>query len=284
MATKKRAAKESDASQLPRFRPPSRAQVKLLMAPSRAYFRPQFFGLEHIDPEQPALLVGNHTLIGLLDAPLFVAQIYEERGVWVRALGDRFHFAVPGWRDIMQRIGVVVGSPDTCADLMRAGEHVLVFPGGGREVAKRKGEAYELIWKERVGFARMAIEHRYPILPFAAVGAEECFDIVWDADDVLDSSVGGLLKRTPLFDAMRGGDALMPFVRGWKGTPLPKPERFYFGVGEAIPTAALECKPSAVSQLRDLTRARVESLISELKARRTEDARAGKRRRPRSLR
>lgn len=284
MAPKKRAAIRETATELPRFRPPSRAQVRLLMAPSRAYFRPRFFGLEHIDPRRPALLVGNHTLVGVLDAPLFVAQIYEERGVWVRALGDRFHFAVPGWRDLMQRLGVVVGSPETCAALMRAGEHVLVFPGGGREVAKRKGEAYELIWKQRVGFARMAIEHGYPILPFAAVGAEECFDIVWDADDVLESGVGGLLKRTPLYDAVRGGDALMPFVRGWKGTPLPKPERFYFAVGEAIPTETLEQTPQAVSELRDRTRARVEALIDELQARRASDAKAGKRRRPMGLR
>lgn len=273
-------ADEPEASRLRRFRPPSKAQVRLLMAPSRAYFRPKFFGLEHVDPAQPALLVGNHTLIGVLDAPLFVAQIYEERGVWVRALGDRLHFAVPGWRELMQRLGVVVGSPATCAELMRAGQHVLVFPGGGREVAKRKGEAYELIWKERAGFARMAIEHRYPVLPFAAVGAEECFDIVWDANDVLDSSVGGLLKKTPLFDAMRGGDALMPFVRGWKGTPLPKPERFYFAVGEAIPTRGLQNTKPQISDLRDRTRSRVEALIEELKARRTADARAGKRRRP----
>lgn len=282
MATTKRSRPDPKDSEPAPFRPPTKAQVKFLMAPSRAYFRPQFFGLEHVDPKRPALLVGNHTLIGVLDAPLFVAQIYEERGVWVRALGDRFHFAVPGWRDMMKRIGVVVGSPQTCSALMRAGEHVLVFPGGGREVAKRKGEAYELIWKERVGFARMAIEHGYPILPFAAVGAEECFDIVWDADDVLESSVGGILKKTPLYDAMRGGDALMPFVRGWKGTPLPKPERFYFAVGEPIPTESFGRDPNGIEALRDLTRERVEALIADLLARRREDSKPGKRRRPRS--
>ena len=50
---------------------------------------------------------------------------------------------------------------------------MLVFPGSGREVTKRKGEAYKVIWKERTGFARMAIEHGYPITPFASVGPEE---------------------------------------------------------------------------------------------------------------
>jgi len=54
---------------------------------------------------------------------------------------------------------------------------VLVFPGGAPEVNKRRGEKYQLMWKERIGFARLAIQYSYPIVPFAAVGAEEsCHD------------------------------------------------------------------------------------------------------------
>jgi 1-acyl-sn-glycerol-3-phosphate acyltransferase len=55
---------------------------------------------------------------------------------------------------------------------MRRGELVTVFPGGGREVNKRKNEQYKLVWKNRLGFARLAIQHGYPIVPFASVGAE----------------------------------------------------------------------------------------------------------------
>ena len=38
---------------------------------------------------------------------------------------------------------------------------MLVFPGGGREVTKRKGRGLLAHLKERTGFARMAIEHGY---------------------------------------------------------------------------------------------------------------------------
>lgn len=250
------------------FRPPSDAEIQLLTGPSRAYFRPRFRGLEHLSPGRPALLVGNHTLLGLLDAPLLVAEIYRARGIWLRALGDRIHFKLPGWSHMLRRYGVVVGSRESCAALMRQGHHVLVFPGGGREVAKRKGEAYELIWKERTGFARMAIDHGYPIVPFGAVGAEDCFDILLDADDVLDSKLGGLLRRTPLIDAMRGGDAMLPLVRGWLGTPVPKRKRFYFALGEAIQTDDLSQKDASVIALRDRTRGAIERLLEELKAQR----------------
>ncbi len=61
----------------------------------------------------------------------------------------------------------------------------MVFPGGGREVNKRKNERYKLVWKNRLGFARLAIQHAYPIVPFASVGAEHGIDIVLDTDSPL---------------------------------------------------------------------------------------------------
>jgi hypothetical protein len=73
---------------------------------------------------------------------------------------------------------------------------VLVFPGGAREVFKRKGEAYRLIWKERIGFVQMAAAHGYPIVPFASVGADEAYDIEFDAADLMRSPIGTLLRAT----------------------------------------------------------------------------------------
>jgi 1-acyl-sn-glycerol-3-phosphate acyltransferase len=61
---------------------------------------------------------------------------------------------------------------------MEDGRSILVFPGGGREVTKRRGEKYRLIWGERMGFARMAIECGYPIVPVAsAAGTPPGWDL-----------------------------------------------------------------------------------------------------------
>src|SRR5262245_35489427 len=67
----------------------------------------------------------------------------------------------PRLGQFLKSLGVVVGSRERCPRLKEEGAHVLVFPGGGREVTKRKGEACKLIWNERTGFARTAIEHGY---------------------------------------------------------------------------------------------------------------------------
>jgi 1-acyl-sn-glycerol-3-phosphate acyltransferase len=84
-------------------------------------------------------------------------------------VGEHAHYKVPGWRDALSRWGAVRGTRDNVHELMRQRETILVFPGGAREVNKRKGEKYQLIWKERLGFARLAIAHGYQITPFAAV-------------------------------------------------------------------------------------------------------------------
>lgn len=248
-------------------------------APLRAYFRPKFFGLENVAADRPALLVGNHTIYGMLDIPIFTAQIYRERGVLLRGLSDHLHFEIPGWRDLLVRGGGVEGTRPNCRALMEAGEHVLVFPGGGREVAKRKGEAYKLLWKQRLGFTRMAIEHGYPILPFASVGPEDAFDILVDGDEILESPVGRFLQRAGMDEKLlRDGGVMVPIARGLGLTALPRPERFYFKIGEPIDTRAYKGRENdedALWELRNKTAIAVNTAIEELMAEREKDDKAG---------
>jgi 1-acyl-sn-glycerol-3-phosphate acyltransferase len=87
--------------------------------------------------------------------------------------------------EALTRLGTVDGTREITSELMRRGELVMVFPGGAREVNKRKNEQYKLVWKNRLGFARLAIQHGYPIVPFASVGAEHGIDIVLDNESPL---------------------------------------------------------------------------------------------------
>lgn len=265
----------TDSDDVIDFKPLPVETVWKLAAPLRAYHRPLFYGLENIDPKKPSLLVGNHTIFGMLDIPHLGSAIYRERGVMVRSLGDRAHFQIPGWGELLKSVGSVVGTRENCARLMQAGQHVLVFPGGGREVAKRKGEAYKLIWKERTGFARMAIEHGYPITPFASVGPEECYDILVDANDVMKSPIGKFLDRTGITKKfLRDGEVIFPIARGLGFTMIPRPERFYFWIGKPIDTRRFAGKhddKEALLAIREETRAAVEGGIAKLLAIREKD-------------
>src|SRR5512147_2315704 len=110
------------------------AAAKLLLEPWQLLTAPKFYGVEHVPVDRPFLLVGNHTLMGVLDAPLMVLGLHQRCGVLVRSLGDHLHFRIPLWGDLLTRFGTVDGTRENCERLMRAGEPVLVFPGGGREV------------------------------------------------------------------------------------------------------------------------------------------------------
>lgn len=231
------------------------------MAPARAIVRPHFEGLDLVPDDRPLLFVGNHTLLGVLDVGFLWAELYEKRGIALRGLGDHLHFRVPGWRDLLWAAGAVDGTPDAARELLQAGECVLVFPGGGREVAKRKGEKYKLVWKERMGFARIAIETGATIVPFGAVGVEDALDVVWDADDLYASPLGAILRRLPM-----RRDIVLPVVKGVGPLPLPRPERLYFRIAEPIPTAALggTGDPEVVRDVRERTKAAVEDSIARL--------------------
>jgi len=249
--------------------PPSADEVGRalrLMAPIRTLINPKVYGIENV-PKRRALLVGNHTVMGMLDSPLMCAELWE-RGIVVRSLGDHAHFKIPVWRDILTACGVVDGTRATTSELMRRGEVILVYPGGGREVAKRKGEQYKLIWKERMGFARLAIEHGYRIVPFAAVGAEEAVDIVLDGDNPL-------LAPTRLFaEKVLGSKDTMPITRGIGLTPIPRPERQYYWFGKPISTKGVQGQQdddTVVRRVREKTKKAVEGGMEFLLAEREND-------------
>ncbi|GJF08810.1 membrane protein [Mycolicibacterium cyprinidarum] len=242
------------------------ARVLWAIEPLRKLINPKVWGIERV-PQRGALLVGNHTVLGLLDAPLLCAELWD-RGIMVRALGDHAHFKVPGWRDVATGIGVVDGTRAATAELMRRDEVIMVFPGGGREVAKRKDEKYKLIWKNRMGFARLAIEHGYPIVPFAAVGAEEAVDIVVDGESPLLAPVRALITN------VLGSPDVPPVVRGIGLTPIPRPERQYYWFGEPIHTASVmkrHGEDRVVRDVREQTRAAIESGIEFLLEQRDAD-------------
>ena len=245
------------------FQPPSVKSMQRMLRVANAWFSPLFLGLDKRDLSKPALWVGNHTLYGLFDVPLLVEYLYREQGVFVRGLGDRAHFAVPGWSQLLVKAGMLLGTPQNCAALMQSGQHVLVFPGGGREVMRRKGEDYQLIWKNRSGFARLAIEHGYDIIPFGALGADENFDILLDARDVSRSRLWTLLDGyLKLSERTRGGDMIPPLVRGIGASLVPRPQRFYFGFGKRISTARLQGKSEDARRVRAL-RGKVAKAIEE---------------------
>jgi 1-acyl-sn-glycerol-3-phosphate acyltransferase len=254
------------------FNPPGAAEfaaAEALLAPWRALTDPRIDGYENLPADGRYLLVGNHTTLGLLDVPFLVFAIHRRTGVMVRSLGDRQHYRVPVWRDLLAHFGTVNGTRENTRRLLEADEAVLVFPGGGREVARRRSDHYPLVWRERIGFARLALEFGYPIVPFSMIGVDDMWDVVADADDALYAPARALAIRLDI-----DPEALWPVVRGLGPTPLPRPQRIYGHIAEPIDAGAFGSSwddTEAAQALRDAARESVKRGIEDLRAERRSD-------------
>ncbi|NKY37875.1 acyltransferase family protein [Nocardia speluncae] len=221
--------------------------LEALLAPVRAWSAPRFFGLSNIPESGPVLLVANHNLLGLIDAPLLLPEVLRRRGRLIRGLAENVLIRVPGVRHMLHHYGSVRGTRENCRTLLEHGEAVIVFPGGGREAIRRKGEKYTLRWEGRTGFARMAIECGVPILPVAMIGIDDAYDILADKDDLLLRPLRRVVEGLGIH-----AELTPPLVRGLGPTVIPRPERFYFSVGTAVdpqPWCAANDRAEAAQQL-----------------------------------
>ncbi|CAA0089300.1 putative protein [Mycolicibacterium vanbaalenii] len=223
--------------------------------------RPYVDGLENLPREGRFLLVGNHTQGGgeVLLIPYFVRR---EIGARVRPLAERRMGDLPApMADLIAAYGAVIGSPETARELMRHDETILVFPGGGREIAKFKGEENTLRWHGRAGFARVSVENNYPIVPVALIGG----------DDVYRSLITrtSRLGRLSLAAAQRfsgTSDMAPPLMRGIGPTLIPRPQRMYLRFGAPIDTTrpARIATDEWVSAVKDRTQQSLEAAMADL--------------------
>ena len=191
----------------------------------RFYFKPTFLGVEHLNADRPAMYVGNHTIYGVFDTPILIDYLYTEHKIKIVSLGDHIHFKIPYWKDMVHKMGAIEGLREYARDAMQQGYSILVFPGGGREVVKRKGEEYQLIWKDRYGFLKLAQEFDYDIAPFVAVGGDEVFDLALDANYLLEKKWFKKLLAVPkIGKLLRQGDVLPSIPKNI----IPKRVPFYF--------------------------------------------------------
>ena len=159
------------------------------------------------------LFVGNHQLFGL-DGVHIVEEFLTKRRlaltplVYPPLLADESPLAplpypLPGSAAMLRQVRGEPAGAKTLIAALKRGAKALVFPGGAREVFKRKGEAYALRWpSDSSALVRIAAKFNATIIPFAGVGGDEFFGneaYALDTDDLLtmDNRVGEFSQSTP---------------------------------------------------------------------------------------
>ncbi len=184
----------------------------------KAWHQYEVHGIENVPRNGPALLTLNHGPVPV-DAPLLGGAVYHEFGRLPRALTDHLVFRLPVVRELFIAVGAVDGRHDLADSLLEQGNLVIVMPGGAPEAFKSTARAYEIYWRERTGFARLAIRQQVPVVPAACIGIDELYTVPFDMFE---------LGRKLL------GVRSMPLPLAWGMGPLPRRVKLDHYIGEPL--------------------------------------------------
>jgi len=77
----------------------------------------------------------------------------------------------------MEAFKVIPGTVHTCSGILKEGYLLGIAPGGVYE-AQFGSQNYELLWKQRMGFAKVALDAQVPIIPMFTRNIREGFRAV----------------------------------------------------------------------------------------------------------
>jgi 1-acyl-sn-glycerol-3-phosphate acyltransferase len=198
------------------------------------YFHATLEGGEHIPRTDGALIVSNHALFAL-DSAVLGAILVRDFGRYPRFLADRNLFRVPGLRGLISA--------------MRGGELVVVYPGGVDDSLKLSSQRYQLQWKTRAGFARVAMAAQVPIVPVVGYGIDEMYTVL-----AREHVLGRRMFGSERYD--------LPIGFGAFGTLLPRRSVQKY---EALPPIDTHGDPKSEADVERVRAATFEALESRLR-------------------
>jgi 1-acyl-sn-glycerol-3-phosphate acyltransferase len=182
----------------------------------RWYFRTEVYGIKQV-PEGRVLVIGNHSgqipMDGLVIGASLILDAEPPR--FPRSMVERWAQELPFVSVIFPRCGQVLGSPENARQLLQNEETLVVFPEGVRGISKTFDQRYQLT-DFGLGFMRLALETKTPIVPVAVIGAEEQLPSIGNLETLAK------LFRMPSFP-------LIPQLFLGLAFPLPVRYRLYYG-------------------------------------------------------
>lgn len=142
-------------------------------AQGRIWHGHEIVGLERLPESGAAMLIYYHGALPI-DFYYVMAKCLLDRRRQLHAVGDNFLFSIPGFRLLCEVFCVSPGTVHSCIEILSQGHILGIAPGGVRE-ALFGDEYYQVMWGNRSGFAKVALQAQVPIIPMFTRNIRECF-------------------------------------------------------------------------------------------------------------
>lgn len=213
------------------------------------YFDASFVGHERVPREGAALLVANHGIFGF-DAFILGALLFRHTGRLAVWLADRNLWKLPVLAATLDWVNAIPGTPEAAVACLRAGELVVVYPGGILDSYKHARDRHKLKWRDRAGFARVALRAGAPIVPVAACGVDDMYRVI---------------GRDPLLGRIFFGDWRYnwPIALGRWGTLVPRPAKVTLHALAPVLPAGDAGEPGDVERVRRYVHDSIQAKLNE---------------------
>ncbi|XP_060133814.1 monoacylglycerol/Diacylglycerol O-acyltransferase isoform X5 [Zootoca vivipara] len=131
-------------------------------------------GIENL-PDGPGLIIFYHGTIPI-DYAYFLAKLILLKRRSCYTVADRCVFKFPGFKRLGAVMWLLPGTQQECVNVLKNGHLLGIAPGGVRE-ALFSDKSYKLVWKNRKGFAQVAIDAKVPIIPMHTQNVREGFRV-----------------------------------------------------------------------------------------------------------
>ncbi len=142
------------------------------------YWRIESRGFEHLPRSGAAIIVGPHRGFMPLDGVMMFHLIYRYTGRIVRFLIHPTLAKFPFEGRFFQQMACVMACKTNAERVLHEGNILGVYPEGIAGAFKMYREAYNFEVFGRPDYARWALKHDVPVIPFAIVGSAEIFPIL----------------------------------------------------------------------------------------------------------
>jgi 1-acyl-sn-glycerol-3-phosphate acyltransferase len=133
-------------------------------------------GLERLEGGQSVLIAGYHGRPFAWDLCMLMAKLHDRLGYLPHGVIHRGVDRIPPLQWLMNALGALTRDDEArITAAVARGEHIIVTPGGAQEGCRTFRDRYRVSWGDNVGYLKLALKYRLPVVPVAAAGTDDTY-------------------------------------------------------------------------------------------------------------